>query len=85
VWNVNKQGKAKTLGEKRVHVPLNIKSRVPEKVRVSENQESSPLFAKFGSPLPGFMEVMNDPLTEIYESHHILNLLHIRFNIISAL
>jgi hypothetical protein len=57
VWNANKQGKAKTLGEKRVPVPLKLKSRIPENLRVAENQESSPLFAKFESPLPGFTDI----------------------------
>jgi hypothetical protein len=46
-WNANKKGKTKTLGEKRVPVPLKIKGRISEKVRVAESQESSSLVAKF--------------------------------------
>jgi len=56
------RGNIKTLGEKRVPVPLKIKSRIPEKVRVAESQESSPLSTKFGCPLPGFIDVTINPL-----------------------
>jgi len=51
--NIEQGWKAKTLGEKRVPVPLKIKSRISEKVRVAESQESSPCWRN-SNPVTGF-------------------------------